>query len=371
MRVVDVREVTVPLGAAMRNAEIGFETMTASALALITDGPLVGFAFDSIGRYGHGALLRERFIPRLKAARVEDWGDPFAIHDILMRNEKPGGHGERAGAVGLIDAAAWDLVAKLEGKPLWRVLAQRFNDGAALARVPVYASGGHYGERDLADELKAYRARGYTRFKIKIGGATLDEDEKRIEAALRVAGDGANLAVDGNGTFARDRADAYLAMAAPYRLAWFEEPAPPLDFEMTRALAATTATPLGTGENIFSADDARNLLLYGGLDPARDWLQFDVSLSYGIPEYLRILEDAARRGWSRQRFVPHAGHLFSFHVVAGLGLAAHEAAPDDASLFGGYPEGVRLEDGFVTPWTAPGVGFEAKPNLYAILRTLL
>ena len=371
MRVVDIREITVPLGAAMRNAEIGFDAMTASALALITDGPLVGFAFDSIGRYGHGALLRERFIPRLKEAKPEDWLDPFKIHDIVMRNEKPGGHGERAGAVGLIDAAAWDLLAKREGKPLWRVLADRFNGGKALDRVPAYASGGHYGERDLGEELEGYRDRGYTRFKIKIGGAALDEDRRRIEAALRVAGEGANLAVDGNGTFSRERAEAYLAMVAPYRLAWFEEPAPPLDFELTRTLAAQTATPIGTGENIFSADDARNLLLYGGLEPLRDWLQFDVSLSYGIPEYLRILDDAARRGWSRRRFVPHAGHLFAFHVVAGLGLAAHEAAPDESSLFGGYPTGVRAEQGFVTPWNAPGVGFEHKPNLNAVLRRLL
>jgi L-alanine-DL-glutamate epimerase-like enolase superfamily enzyme len=371
VRIVDIRETTVALGAAVRNAEIGFEAMTASALALVTDGPHVGFAFDSIGRYGHGALLRERFIPRLADARPEDWDDPFKIHALLMRNEKPGGHGERAGAVGLVDAALWDLIAKREGKPLWRVLAERFNAGRAPARVPAYASGGHYGSRDLAEELRGWRNRGYTRFKIKIGGAPLDEDRRRIEAALGAAGGGANLAVDGNGTFTLERAQAYLAMVAPYRLAWFEEPAPPLDFEMTRALAASSATPIGTGENLFSAADARNLLTYGGLDPARDWLQFDVSLSYGIPEYLRILKDAESRGWARSRFLPHAGHLFAFHVVAGLGLAGHEAAPDEATLLGGYPDGVRVEGGFVAPWDAPGVGFERKPNLYAVLRRLI
>ncbi len=147
--------------------------------------------------------------------------------------------------------------------------------------------------------------------------------------------------------------------------------APPLDFELTRTLAAQTTTPIGTGENIFSADDARNLLLYGGLEPLRDWLQFDVSLSYGIPEYLRILEVAERHGWSRRRFLPHAGHLFSLQVVAGLGLGGHESAPDPKGLMGGYARGTVVEEGFVRPGDLPGVGIEGKDNLYAVFREMM
>ncbi len=386
MRIVAIREKTVPLGAAIGNADIQFETMTASAVALVTDRqrngrPIIGYAFDSIGRYGHGALLMERFAPRVLAARPEEYADdstgildPLKIWAIAMRNEKLGGHGERAGAVGLLDAAVWDAVAKVEDKPLWRVLAERFNGGRCEERIPVYASGGHYRDGDelpaLRRELAGYREHGYRRFKIKIGAGPLDRDLKRVDTALDIAGSGANLAVDGNGTFDLATATAYAERLGPLGLAWMEEPLDPLDYDGHRALAADCPVPLATGENIFSAADTRNLLRHGGLRGARDYLQMDISLSYGIVEYLEILALAACHGWSRLRFLPHAGHLLSFHAAAGLGLGGHEAAPDDSMLFGGYPEGITVEDGHVRPWDLPGVGFEAKPSLFAIMREL-
>lgn len=390
MKITAIRETTVPLAAPMRNADIAFDAMTASAVAVFTDRivngrPLAGLGFDSIGRYGHGGLLRERFIPRLLAASPEDYAatggnaiDPLRAWAVMMRNEKAGGHGERAGAVGVLDAALWDLAAKAEGKPLWRVLADRFNGGKAPARVPAYASGGHYRDAGGADEAKAvaaelsaYRALGYRRYKIKVGGAALDRDKARIEAALGVAGAGEALAVDGNGAADRAAAFALLAALAPYKLAWFEEPCDPLDYALLAEISAADFLPLATGENIFSAADTRNLLRYGGLVPARDRLQMDISLAYGVPEYLRIVALLEEVGWSRTRLVPHAGHLFSFHVVAGLGLGSHEAAPDGTLLFGGYPEGVAVEDGHVTPWDAPGTGIERKENLFRVFAPLL
>ena len=134
MRIVAVRERTVELSSAGRNSSISFDAMTASVIAVHTDAskdgkPLVGLAFDLIGRYGHGGLLRERFIPRLIAADPDGYADgnggidPHRAWDVLMKDEKPGGHGERCGAVGLIDAALWDLAAKNAGEPLWRMLA--------------------------------------------------------------------------------------------------------------------------------------------------------------------------------------------------------------------------------------------------------
>ena len=385
MKIVAAHERTVPLAAAVRNARIGFETMTASALVLVSDvwrdgKPVAGLAFDSIGRYGHGGLLRERFLPRLLAAPADTYADaardtidPFRVWSVVMRDEKPGGHGERPAAVGLIDAAAWDLVAKLEHKPLWRVLADRFCGGDAAPRVPNYGSGGHYRPGDdagqLQDELRRYRDLGYRRAKIKVGGAALDADRRRIEAALDVMGAG-NLAVDCNGTLESDAAHALFRALQGYGLAWIEEPVDPLDYDLHAELARAWPVPIGTGENLFSFADARNLLRHGGLRPDRDWLQLDISLSYGIPEYLRIVELAERHGWSRRRFLPHAGHLFALHVVAGLGLGGHEAAPDPSGLIGGYASDTVVEDGFVRPGEAPGAGFELKNNLYAVFREM-
>ena len=379
LRIVAIREKTVALSSSVRNASIGFAGMTASAVAMVSDAArggrtLVGLAFDSVGRYGHGGLLRERFIPRVLAADPGEYGDggldPFAVWKIAMRDEKPGGHGERSGAVGLIDAAAWDLAAKLEDKPLWRLLAERFGDGAGAGRVPVYASAGHYRADDdlalLAGEVRKCRDLGFRTVKIKAGGAPVADDLRRIDTALDALGGEGALAVDCNGAMALPDAEAFVAAVADRGLAWVEEPVDPLDFDGHRALAAAAPMPLATGENLFSAADARNLLRHGGLRPDRDLLQMDISLSYGIVEYLRILEIAGAHGWDRSRCVPHAGHLLAFNAAAGLGLGGHEAAP-----LGGLPVGFAVADGHAAPGEAPGVGFEADPGFAALFDDLL
>src|SRR5262249_57318118 len=108
----------------------------------------------------------------------------------MMVNERAGGHGERSVAVGTLDMAVWDAVAKIAGKPLYRMLAERFGDGGVDASVFVYAAGGYYypgkDDRALQDEMKGYLDRGFTVVKMKIGRASLSEDLRRIEAGLEV-----------------------------------------------------------------------------------------------------------------------------------------------------------------------------------------
>ena len=387
MRVLEVRETAIPVAAAMANAAIGFDEMTASAVAVRTDrrvggAPVIGYALDSVGRYAHGGLLRERFIPRLEAAAAAEIADPetglvdpMRAWPVLMRNEKPGGHGERSAAVGVLDAALWDAAAKAARVPLWRLLADRFNGGGADGTVEIYASGGHYRPDDpvgaLVREVRDGMAQGFRTFKIKVAGAPPETDRARIEAALDAAGEGGRIAVDANAVLDRESAFRMAAMLADYDLAWFEEPCDPLDFALTREIAAAYPGPLATGENLFSAADARNLLRYGGLRKDRDLLQFDVSLSYGIPEYLRIVAEIERAGWSRRRLVPHAGHLFALNVVAGLGLGGHEIAPDASFALGGLPDGWTVDGGRVAPGDLPGVGFEGKANAMAVLGALM
>jgi L-alanine-DL-glutamate epimerase-like enolase superfamily enzyme len=373
MRIVAVREQTIQLGAAARNSSISFDAMTASAVAVHTNvkkngQPLVGLAFDSVGRYGHGALLRERFIPRLLAAGPDSYADgcggidPHRAWGVLMKDEKPGGHGERSGAVGLLDAALWDLAAKSVDEPLWRLLARHHGPLQAGATVALYASGGHYRASNdigsLCDDIRRAMGQGHRRFKIKIGGADVSDDLKRIEAALAVLESGMSLAVDGNGSFDRERTVEYLEGLAHCPLAWIEEPVHPLDFDLHRDIAAMSALPLATGENLFSCDDARNLLRYAGLRRERDMLQFDISLSYGVVEYLRILDELSEHGWQRDRCAPHAGHLLAMNSVAGLGLGLAEVAMDSSTLFGKLTADVPVRDGACTLPDAPGVGFE-------------
>jgi L-alanine-DL-glutamate epimerase-like enolase superfamily enzyme len=385
MRIKAIHEKTIALSSPMGNAAMSYDEMTGSLLALVTDRvrdgrPVVGYAFDSIGRYGHGGLARERFIPRLLNAAPESLLDeaglldPRACFRTMMRNEKPGGDGERAGAIGLIDMAIWDALAKVEGVPLWRLLADRYNGGKAERRIWAYGSGGHYYPgRDvdgLVDELKRYRDLGFKALKMKVAGAPIAEDRRRLEAALKLVEDSAHLAVDACAGQDAPAAHRLIAELAPYRLAWVEEPVEPLDYAGLAAVAKDCPMPIGTGENCFSLADMKNLVSFGGLRSDRDWLQMDPPLAYGLVEYLAMIDWLEARGWSRKRMVPHAGHLFSLNLAIGLGLGGYECAPDGKALAGGFAEGTRVDEGHVVPPGHPGIGFEHKANLWALFRDL-
>lgn len=387
MRIVDVREKTASIASPIANAYIDFSKMTCSVVAVITDQmrdgkPVVGFGFNSNGRYGQGALMRERFLPRLLDANPDTLVDtannnldPFAIWKTLMANEKPGGHGERSVAVGTLDMAVWDAVAKIAGVPLWRLLADRYRGGVADDKVWVYAAGGYYYPgKDLSalqDEMKSYRDRGYRVVKMKIGGEPLKDDLKRIEAVLKIVGDGQNLCVDVNGRFDIKTAIEYGNAIRPYNLYWYEEVGDPLDYALQAELGKHYDKPMATGENLFSHQDARNLIRFGGMNKERDFLQFDCALSYGLVEYLRTLDVLKEHGWSSRRVVPHGGHQMSLNIAAGLHLGGNESYPDVFKPFGGFADGIAVNDSYVSLPQIPGVGFEAKAELYKVMQELL
>lgn len=341
---------------------------------------VVGYGFNSNGRYGQGGLIRERFRDRILEAPPEsllteagDNLDPHRIWAAMMSNEKPGGHGERSVAVGTLDMAVWDAVAKIAGQPLFRLLAHA-KGREADPRVFVYAAGGYYypGKDDAAlrREMRSYLDRGYTVVKMKIGGAPLDEDRRRIEAVLQEIGPQARLAVDANGRFDLETAIAYAKMLRDYPLFWYEEAGDPLDYALQAALAEFYPGPMATGENLFSHQDARNLLRYGGMRADRDWLQFDCALSYGLVEYLRTLEVLESCGWSSRRCIPHGGHQMSLNIAAGLGLGGNESYPDLFQPYGGFPDTVKVVDGHITMPDLPGIGFEGKSDLIRVMRAL-
>ncbi len=385
IRITEIRERTCPIASPIRNAYIDFSKMTASLVAVVTnvvrDGkPVVGYGFNSNGRYGQGGLIRERFADRVlqadPAGLLDATGenlDPDRIWAAMMTNEKPGGHGERSVAVGTIDMAVWDAVAKIAGKPLFRLLAER-HGREADPRVFVYAAGGYYYPgKDLAAlraEMRGYVDRGYTVVKMKIGGESLAEDSRRIEAVLAEIGRDAQLAVDANGRFDLETAIAYAKMLRAYPLFWYEEAGDPLDYRLQAALAEFYPGPMATGENLFSHQDARNLIRHGGMRPDRDFLQFDCALSYGLCEYQRTLAMLSAHGWSWRRCIPHGGHQMSLMIAAGLGLGGNESYPDIFQPYGGFPDGVRVEGGYVTLPELPGIGFETKSDLFAEMRAL-
>ncbi|MGE0798155.1 MAG: enolase C-terminal domain-like protein [Lautropia sp.] len=379
MRLTEIREIAVPLTGDIANAVVNFSAHTISLVAVtsdvIRDGrPVTGLAFNSIGRYAQGGLMRERFIPRLLAAAPETLldadgrcFDPAAVFRIAMRNEKPGGHGDRAAAVAAIELAIWDLNARLRDEPACVTIARATGRPRPTEPLPVYAAGGYYYPGDsiarLAAEIAGYRDAGFRDFKIKIGGAPLDEDLRRIEAILPLAGGGQHLAVDVNGRFDLEQALTYGKAIAPLGLRWYEEVGDPLDYGLNAALAREYAGAIATGENLFSSQDVLNLVRFGGMRPGLDIFQMEAGLSYGLTDYLKTVALLESHGFSRQQVLPHGGHLINLHIATALGLGGCEVYPGVFQPFGGYPDACMRPGGRAFPTDAAGFGLEQKAEL--------
>ncbi len=386
VRIVDVREITKPISSPIRNAYIDFTKMTTSLVAVVTDvkrdgKTVVGYGFNSNGRYGQGGLIRERFAARITEADPKslldasgDNLDPDKVWAAMMSNEKPGGHGERSVAVGTIDMAVWDAVAKIAGKPLFRLLAER-HGRTADPRVFVYAAGGYYYPgKDLSalrGEMRGYLDRGYNVVKMKIGGAPIAEDRKRIEAGAE--GDRQQRATRGrrqrplrSGNRDRLRQDAARLSAvlvrgsrrsarlsscrprwpSSIRARW--RPAKTCSAIRTRATCSATAAcgPIATGCNSIARCPTGCA---------------NTSARSAVLQTL---------GWSPSRCIPHGGHQMSLNIAAGLGLGGNESYPDLFQPYGGFPDGVRVENGHITMPDLPGIGFEGKSDLYKEMKAL-
>ena len=389
MRITKILERPVGLrvgsGGGPANAVVNFSSHTVSLVAVCTDviragRPVAGLAFDSIGRFAQSGILRDRMIPRLAAASpdalLDASGriDPAAVLACALADEKPGGHGDRAAAAAALELACWDLNAKLRDEPAYLTIARRFGRQPGTT-VAVYAAGGYYYYPDrgldaLRTEMRGYLDLGYDAVKMKIGGASLREDLTRIEAVIDIVGAAGRVAVDANGRFDRSTAQQWAAALEGYGLRWYEEPGEPLDFELNHAVTACYDGAVATGENLFSVPDVINLVRYGGMRPERDVFQMDAGLSYGLSEYVRMLEVLESNGFDRRFAFPHGGHLINLHIAAGLGLGGCESYPGVFQPFGGYPDGCALSAGRIAPTEAPGFGLEQKTGLAELIAEL-
>ena len=281
MRILDIRETAIPLKSDLTNSSFDFTEMTTSIVAVITDvvrdgKPVTGFAFNSTGRYACGAQMRERFIPRIlradPASLLDDTGniDPARVLAVMCRREKIGGDAERSIAIGTIEVAVWDAVAKIARRaappPARRPLQRRPGAGESvlLCRRRLVPAGADH-RRSPGRDAPPSRCRLHH-----------GQDEGRRPAASprtagasrrcsKVLGNEARLAVDANGKFARDEALAYAKALRPFGLKWFEEPCHPLDYALYAEIAAAYDAPLATGENLYSTQDVENLVRFGGL----------------------------------------------------------------------------------------------------------
>lgn len=221
-------------------------------------------------------------------------------------------------ALAAIDMALWDLAAKRRGMPISVML------GGSVRPVPAYASGGYYRPDDglwadaVHDEIRFNIAHGFTDHKIKVGGLPIEEDAKRVAAAIDAMEGTGRLGLDANNAY-RDFSHALKAVRAFEKAAgsqglwWFEEPLSPEDYEGHARLSRVLETRVATGEIHQTRHEFRLLIE----QRSADLLQPDMCVLGGVTEWLRVVKTAETFGLD---IAPH------WHANAHAPLAA--AAPN-------------------------------------------
>jgi L-alanine-DL-glutamate epimerase-like enolase superfamily enzyme len=383
-RIVEIRERTVPFKVNIRNAATAVSELSSSIVAVVTDvvrggKPIIGYAFSSTGRPAPELQIRNRFAPRLMAAKPpvaldRASFDPERFTEVMNTPEKPGGDAERSVGIGTVEIALWDAAAKIADVPAYKLIGDRHRNGDYDKKVFSYVGCGWYvpGKtvQDLKDEVKGYLDRGFTFIKIKVGGAPVDEDVRRVEACLEVLGDPSRLAVDANGGIPAHLTGEFARALKPFKLRWFEEPAPPHDFKAIADFVEAYGEAVAAGENLYSAIDVANLARFGGLRPGKDVIQWNVTQNYGVSNAAKTLRLLGEQGWSARSVVPHSGNQMALNAASGLGFGMCEYYLDAFGIFGGFVDGLEVVDGYVTMGDWPGFGFERQAGLWAEMKKL-
>jgi L-alanine-DL-glutamate epimerase-like enolase superfamily enzyme len=205
---------------------------------------------------------------------------PAAAWDRLWWHLREAGGGITTLAMAAVDIGLWDLRARAAGLSLADLL------GRQRETVPVYASGvnRHLTLDELTEQVSRWVSAGHTRFKIKVGLPSLEEDLERVRAVRQIIGPGRRLMVDANQLWDLPTARRAARALSAFDIFWLEEPLPAEDVEAYARLRAAIDIPLAAGESLYSEARFKDLLLAGAVD----YLQPNVCRVGGITPFLRI-----------------------------------------------------------------------------------
>lgn len=311
-------------------------------------------------------------------------------------------------AAGAVVNAAWDLAAKLAGRPVWRFLAGmtpeelvslvdfRYltdaltpDEALAILRAaepgraeratrlqaegyPAYTtSPGWLGYSDdkLVRLAKQAVADGFTQIKLKVGGR-VEDDVRRMALAREAVGPGVRIAVDANQRWDVADAVAWMTALAPYDPHWIEEPTSPDDVLGHAAVRAGQPVKVATGEHVANRVVFKQLLQAGAVD----FVQIDAARVAGVNENLAILLLAAKYGIP---VCPHAGgvglcelvqHLSMFDYVAVSGTCEDRVIEYVDHLHEHFTDPVAIVNGRYTAPASPGFSARMRPESIAAHR---
>jgi L-alanine-DL-glutamate epimerase-like enolase superfamily enzyme len=288
LRSVEIIPIGIPLDVPTR---ISTRTLTRREYVVVrvADGTgVVGTGYTYVGTTG--ALAMARFIadviePILVGAPAYGPARPWqaVYREILLLGRR----GLALRAMSAVDIALWDLLGQTLGVPLYLLL------GGIRDAVPAYASGGYYRSGDalenVAAEMERYKARGFTDFKIKVGGAPFAVDVERVRVARETIGPDARLALDANNAWRFvDDAVRFGRAVEPFQPWWLEEPLPPDDLPGHAQVARQLSIPVALGEIHATRWDFRDMFA----ERVFSIVQPDAGVVGGISEWLTVAHTA-------------------------------------------------------------------------------
>jgi L-alanine-DL-glutamate epimerase-like enolase superfamily enzyme len=351
MRIVEVRTSAhrLPPSVPWEDATNKVQGLEFVVVELVTDAGLVGTGFTytvDIGGTSIAALVEDYLAPLVIGM------DPLAYEQIwqkLQRQSRRLGVGVNALAIAAIDVGVWDLLGKIHGQPLYRLL------GGAREEIPAYISEINLATHDTVDDLLArvddYVARGYRNVKFKIGRPDLDEDIERIVRVREKLGKGARLLVDLNQKWSASEALVKASRLDGLGLGWIEEPMLFDDVAAHAALKKAIRTPIALGESLHSR---AQFLDYLKAD-AVDYVQADVAFVGGLTEWLKIAHLAQAFG---RPVAPHYMVELSLHMLCGVsnGFMLENVIGGTFGELGLLAEPFVVEGPLVRPPQRPGHG---------------
>ncbi len=274
---------------------------------------------------------------------------PAAAWDRMWWRLREAGGGITTLAMAAVDIGLWDMQAKAARLSLADLIGRQRDD------VPVYASGvnRHLSLDELTEQVHRWVEAGHTRFKIKVGQSSLDEDVHRVAAVRRIIGPGSLLMLDANQLWDLPGARHAARVLSAFDIFWLEEPLPAEDLAAYARLRAAIDIPVAAGESLYTEAQFRDALLAGAVD----YIQPNVCRVGGITPFLRIARLA------RLFDVPVMPHLLpdiSGQLALCLPLPAMVEDIDQGSFAAlgalAAPSGVTITGGQLQASTPPGHG---------------
>jgi D-arabinonate dehydratase len=353
-----------PIDPPIRNGRHTYASHDLCLVRIETGDGTVGFGIGDggVGLVGapemiHGTVesLRPVVVGRNPLWTEQIWAD-------LWNPKLLGRRGFTTRVVSAVDLALWDLKGKLLGVPIADLI------GRCHDTVPAYVAGGYYrqgtGLADLTEEMATHVASGARAVKMKIAGASLEEDLERVAAVRSSIGDDVKLLLDANNGYRRHEAIDAARKLERYDIFWLEEPLMPDDYVGHAEVARSSSIPIAAGENEYTRYGFRDLIEHR----SASILNPDAQFVGGVTEFMKV---AALAQAHDLPVAPHGNPELHVHLAAALPNAllvevARVAGDSLWDLF--FPRRVRLVDGCVTPSDEPGFGIELDEEALAACR---